>query len=215
MEHHILEADSITKTFGDRDILSSIYLKTQTGDICALFGRNGVGKSTLLKILFGSLNADNKFIRIDDQFSKTPYKDSATISYLPERPFIPRELKVYQAFDLYNISKSRLNEYVVRFWNRCISSLSSGELRYMENYLILLKDAHFVLLDEPFKFLSPLMIQEIKKRIIAESEKKGIIIADHSYRNVLDVSNRILLIRDTALFEVEDEKGLAAKGYIM
>lgn len=215
MEHHILEADSITKAFGDRDILSSIYLKIQTGDICALFGRNGAGKSTLLKILFGSLNADNKFIRIDDQFSKTPYKDSATISYLPERPFIPSNLKVRQIFDMYEISKTRVDQQITQFWDYQIANLSSGERRYIENNLILIKDAYFVLLDEPFKFLSPLMIQEIKKRIIAESEKKGIIIADHSYRNVLDVSNRILLIRDTALFEVEDEKGLVAKGYIM
>lgn len=215
MEHHILEADSITKAFGDRDILSSIYLQVQTRDICALFGRNGAGKSTLLKILFGSLDADNKFIRIDDQYSKTPYKESAYISYLPERPFIPKELKVCQAFDLYNISKSRLDELIIRFWNKRISSLSSGEQRYIENCLIILKESHFVLLDEPFKFLSPLTIQNLKKMIFSESDKKGFIIADHNDRNVLDISNRILLIRDSALYEVEDEKGLAAKGYII
>lgn len=214
MEHHIIEADSISKAFGDRDILSSIYLKVQTGEICALFGRNGAGKSTLLKILFGSLAADYKFIRIDDQYSKTPYKESAYISYLPESPFIPKELKVSQAFDMYKIHKSKLDEYALRFWDRRISSLSSGECRYIENSLIILKDAYFVLLDEPFKFLSPLTIQELKKLILSESEKKGIIITDHNYRNVLSVSNRILLIRDAAIYEVEDERGLAAKGYI-
>lgn len=214
MVHHILEADSITKTFGDRDILSSIYLKTQTGEICALFGRNGTGKSTLLKTLFGSLIADYKHIKIDDQFSKTPYKESVHIYYLPESPFIPKELKVSQAFDMYKIHKSKVDEYTVRFWNRRISSLSSGERRYIENYLIILKEAYFVLLDEPFKFLSPLMIEQIKKLILSESEKKGFIVTDHNYRNVLDVSNRILLIRDAAIYEVEDEKGLAAKGYI-
>lgn len=214
MEYHVLEADSISKSFGDRDILSSIYLKVQTGDICALFGRNGAGKSTLLKILFGSLSANYKHIKIDEQFSETPYKESTLISYLPESPFIPKEMKVGQVFNMYNIPKSKLDEYTISFWDRRISSLSSGEQRYIENYLILLKEAHFALLDEPFKFLSPLMIQEIKKLITIESDKKGIIIADHNYRNVLDISNRILLIRDAALHEVSDEKDLAAKGYI-
>lgn len=214
MEYHVLEADSISKSFGNRDILSSIYLKVQTGDICALFGRNGAGKSTLSKILFGSLSANYKHIKIDEQFSETPYKESTLISYLPESPFIPKEMKVGQVFNMYNIPKSKLDEYTISFWDRRISSLSSGEQRYVENYLILLKEAHFTLLDEPFKFLSPLMIQEIKKLITIESDKKGIIIADHNYRNVLDISNRILLIRDAALHEVSDEKGLAAKGYI-
>lgn len=214
MEHHILEADSITKAFGDRDILSSIYLKVQTGDICALFGRNGAGKSTLLKILFGSLNADNKFIRIDDQFSKTPYKDSAKISYLPESPFIPNNLKVKQIFDMYEISKTRVDQHIIQLWDCQIANLSSGERRYIENNLILLKDAHFVLLDEPFKFLSPLMILEVRKLIISESDRKGIILTDHNYRNVLDTVNKIFLIRDGELYNIEDEKGLAAKGYI-
>ncbi|WP_108823299.1 ATP-binding cassette domain-containing protein [Dysgonomonas sp. Marseille-P4361] len=214
MEHHILEADNITKAFGDRDILSSIYLKVQTGDISALFGRNGAGKSTLLKILFGSLNADNKFIRIDDQYSKTPYKESAKISYLPESPFTPNNLKVRQIFDMYEISKMRVGQQITQFWDCQIADLSSGERRYIENNLILLKDAHFVLLDEPFKFLSPLMIQEVRKLIISESDRKGIIITDHNYRNVLDTVNRIFLIRDGELYNIENEKGLAAKGYI-
>lgn len=214
MEHHIIEADSMNKSFGERDILSNIYFRMQTGDICALFGRNGTGKSTLMRILFGSLTANYKFVRIDGQFAKSPYKESSHISYLPESSFIPKELKVCQAFDLYNISKSRLDEYIIRFWSRRISSLSSGERRYVENNLIILKDSYFVLLDEPFKFLSPLMIQKVKKLIISESKKKGIVIADHNYRNVLDISNRILLIRDASIYEVADEKDLATKGYI-
>lgn len=215
MEPHILEADSISKAFKDRDILSGLYLRVQTGDICALFGRNGAGKSTLLKIIYGTLKADYKFIRIDNQFAKTPYKESSSISYLPESTFIPTNLKVKQVFDLYNIPKSSLNDFILRFSNRRVSELSSGERRYIENYLIILKEAHFVLLDEPFKFLSPLMIQDIRSLILTESKKKGIIIADHNYKNVLGISNRIFLVRDTALYEVEDEKGLSEKGYII
>lgn len=215
IEHHIMEVDSVSKTYGDRDILSGIYLKVQTGDICALFGRNGAGKSTLQKIVYGTLKPDYKFVRIDDLFLKKPYLHSSCISYLPDDAFIPKNLKVKQIFKLYNIHEEELDDIVLRFYDRRNSELSSGERRYIEIYLILLKKAYFVLLDEPFKFLSPLMIERIEKLILSQSKKKGIIIIDHQYRNVLNIANRILLIRDASLFEVEDERGLAERGYII
>ena len=65
-----LEIDSILKSFGERTILADVYLKCCRGDIIALFGRNGTGKSTLLNIIFGTLKADRKFIRIDGKVIK-------------------------------------------------------------------------------------------------------------------------------------------------
>lgn len=215
MENHIMEIDSVTKAYGGRDILSGIYLKVQTGDICALFGRNGAGKSTFQKIIYGTLKPDHKFMRIDEQFMIKPYIHSSYISYLPDDSFIPKNLKVKQIFELYNIPKEDLDDIILRFYNCRISELSSGERRYIEIHLILLKKAHFALLDEPYKFLSPLMIERIEKLIVAQSKEKGIIITDHRYRNVLNIATRILLIRDAALYEVKDERGLAEKGYIV
>ena len=56
----ILKVDSIIKSFDNRQILTDIYLQCSTGDIIGLFGRNGIGKSTFLKIIFGTLSANNK-----------------------------------------------------------------------------------------------------------------------------------------------------------
>lgn len=215
MEHHIMEIDSVSKDYGNKRVLSGVYLKIQTGDICALFGRNGAGKSTFQKIIYGTLRSDYKFIRIDDQYVKHPYKHSSYISYLPDIPFIPKNLKVKQIFNMYGIGKEKLDDITLQFYDARISELSSGERRYIEIYFILLKKALFVLLDEPYKFLSPLMIERIEKLILQQSKEKGIIITDHRYRDVLNVANRILLIRDASLFEVADEKGLAEKGYII
>ncbi len=61
----ILEIDSVIKSFDVKQILTDIYLKCQTGDIIGILGRNGTGKSTLLKILFGTLKAENSFIKIN------------------------------------------------------------------------------------------------------------------------------------------------------
>ncbi len=210
-----MEVDSVSKSYGGRRILSGIYLRIKTGDICALFGRNGTGKSTLQRIIFGSLGADYKFVRIDDRMLKTPYKHSSFISYLPDDFFIPSELKVKKALELYNLSVDDADEFIKTISDKRVYALSSGERRYLEVYLILRKEAHFVLLDEPFKFLSPLMISKMEELILSESEKKGIIVADHRYKNVLRIANRILLVKDEALYELSDEKELADKGYIL
>ena len=75
-----LEIDSILKSFGERTILADVYLKCCRGDIIALFGRNGTGKSTLLNIIFGTLKADRKFIRIDGKVIKGPAFRSESIT---------------------------------------------------------------------------------------------------------------------------------------
>jgi ABC-type multidrug transport system ATPase subunit len=61
---NLLEVDSIEKSYGYKIILSNVYLKCETGDIIGVLGRNGTGKSTLLKIIYGILPAEYKFVRI-------------------------------------------------------------------------------------------------------------------------------------------------------
>ena len=95
-----LEIDSILKSFGERTILADVYLKCCRGDIIALFGRNGTGKSTLLNIIFGTLKADRKFIRIDGKVIKGPAFRSGLLAYLPQHPSFPSHLKVSQNFVL-------------------------------------------------------------------------------------------------------------------
>jgi len=211
---HIIEADSISKGYGMQQVLSGVYLKIQTGDVCALFGRNGTGKTTLMRIIFGSIKADYKFVRIDDQFMKTPYTCPEHISYLPAGSFIPTGLKAKQLLELYDIEETP-GPIIRMLYDKRISTMSSGERRYLEVYIILKKKSHFVLLDEPFKFLSPLMIDRIEELIRQASEEKGIVVADHRYRNVLNIANRILLVKDQSLYELNSEEELITKGYIV
>lgn len=64
-EKYILEIDSVELSFGDRRILSGVYLAVETGGVTAVLGRNGCGKSCLMKILCGSLRADFRSMRIE------------------------------------------------------------------------------------------------------------------------------------------------------
>ncbi len=66
----------------------------------------------------------------------------------------------------------------------------------IETYIILKSDAKVVLLDEPFSHLAPLYIQKLKELLEIEKQKKIIIITDHLYKDILDISNDIYLLKD-------------------
>jgi len=214
----LLEIDSVLKSFKGRQVLTDIYLKCETGDILGILGRNGSGKSTLLKILFGTLSADRKFIRIDGKIYDTPFKEKNLLSFLPQDNYLPKNLIVEKATELYLGKKSAepfFNDNILAPLRKSrISNLAGGELRYLEIKLLLNLNSKFVLLDEPFNGVSPILIEKIKELIIQASKKKGIILTDHDYRNVLDVANRYCLIYDGGIKHISDKQDLAKWGYI-
>lgn len=90
----------------------------------------------------------------------------------------------------------------------------TGESRYLEVKLVLNLDALFVLLDEPFNGISPIHIDLLKKMILDKSSKKGIILTDHDYRNVLDVANKYFLLFDGGLKTIRTKQDLIDWGYV-
>ena len=98
--------------------------------------------------------------------------------------------------------------------NNKICQLSGGELRYLEIKLILSKSSNFILLDEPYNGLSPIMIEKVNDLIIENSKNKGIIITDHSYENVIKISTKLILIKEGKTHHLKDKKELIEKGYL-
>ena len=218
MKKHLLEIDSVQKSFDNKNILSDVYLKCETNDIIGLLGRNGSGKSTLLKIIFGITSADFKFIRIDGSV-KTKTKDLFNeISYLPQDNCIPSVFTVKKAIEL-SISKDRIPEFysdemMRKMLDKKISHLSGGELRYLEIKIILNNSSKFVLLDEPYNGLSPLMVEKVNELIAANSKTKGIIISDHNYENVIKVSTKLVLLKEGKAHHLLSKNELIEKGYL-
>jgi ABC-type lipopolysaccharide export system ATPase subunit len=95
-----------------------------------------------------------------------------------------------------------------------ISNLSGGELRYLSIKLLLKTEAKFVMLDEPFNGVSPILVEVIKQLISEGSKSKGIILTDHDYQNVLDVANRFCLIFDGGIKPFTDKQELVRWGYV-
>lgn len=213
----LLEIDSVIKTFDNRQVLTDIYLKCQTGDIIGMLGRNGSGKSTLLQAIFGTLTAE-KFIKIDGKIYEHPYKTLNQICYLPQHEFLPKQMTVEKVIRLY-LDKNEINEFLddeilQPLKLNKIYFLSGGELRYLEIKLLLNTKSKFVLLDEPFIGVAPIMIETIKKLIKDKSQSKGIILTDHDFRNVLDVANKYCLIYDGGIKNVTEKIDLVKWGYI-
>lgn len=218
MKKHILELDSVQKSFDNKPILSDVYLRCETGDVIGLLGRNGSGKSTLLKIIFGIENADFKFVRIDSVVKSKTSDLIKEISYLSQENFIPNHFTVIKAISL-TIEKNKTeafyqDEMIQTLRGKKISHLSGGELRYLEIKLVLFKSSKFVLLDEPYNGLSPLMIEKVNELIQNKSKQKGIIITDHNYENVIAISTKLVLIKEGKAHHLKNKSELIEKGYL-
>lgn len=216
--NHRLTADSIRKRFGDRQVLTDVWLELQTGEILGLLGRNGSGKSTLLRILCGLEKADQQFIRIDGKPMTSSAQLMRKICFLPQDDFIPPQLSVKKALEL-SIPADAVVEcfadpLISGVWSQKIASLSGGERRYVAVKIVLRNQAPFVLLDEPFNGLSPLMADKICELISSNANNKGIIVTDHAYRYVLAISRRVRLMKSGQLKHLENREELSIEGYL-
>ena len=193
---HTLEADGIQLQFNGRTILSDIYLEATTGEITGLLGRNGEGKSCLMKIIYGSLRCE-KSVRINKISYKWPCRQRGLLVYLPQFNFIPPSLSLKRVFKDVELDYDFFQERFPEFAVKCTAtagSLSGGERRLLELYITVQPQCKFVLLDEPFTHLNPVQIEKVKTFLIEEKPNKGMLITDHLYRHVTDISNRLYIL---------------------
>jgi ABC-type multidrug transport system ATPase subunit len=184
--------------------------------VVGLLGRNGSGKSTLLKIIFGSIKANFKYLNINNRVYTKGYL-SKNLSYLPQDNFIPDQINVSQAIDIFckkHGAELHQIEFVKNHLNSKFYNLSGGERRFLECLLMIYSNAEYVLLDEPFSQLSPLWVDELKNHIDVARAYKGFIITDHYYKSILAVSDRIVLLHNRCNYTIKNEADLILHGYL-
>lgn len=209
----IFEIDNVELYFKQKRILNGIYLKAETGKVTGILGRNGCGKSSLLDIAFGNLKPKYKHIRLDNKPILKPLYQTKLTTYLPQYSFVPKQLKLKIVFDCFNVDwhefSNRFEAFSI-FENSKFGSLSSGERRYIETYIILKTDTKISFLDEPFNGISPLFVEHIKALINEEKNNKIIVLTDHRYNDVIEVTDTLYLLKNgstkliNALSELED-----------
>jgi len=213
-----LHVDSVMKSFDSKQILTDIFLSCKKGEIIGLLGRNGSGKSTLLKIIFGSLPAERKFIKAEGKILNNLFQSHKLIKYLPQFSFLPNHIKVNTIIDLFCVKESseliKANKLFKYLLNKRSKELSGGEKRLLEIFLIVYSDAKYILIDEPFNGIAPIYKNEIKEIIIEQSQHKGFVLTDHDYRNILDITTKLIMIYDGGTRIVKNTDDLINLGYL-
>ena len=214
---NFLEIDNVELRFKSKSILNSIYLKAEIGEVTGILGSNGSGKSNLLRISFGEVKPSHRLIRIDNKPILKPLYKTNFIKSLPQFSIFPKGLTLEKCFYYYDASMEVFFELFPDFQkmrHQKISLFSGGERRLIEIYLTLNSDSKIILLDEPFSHLAPIYVSSILKLVNKIKKEKIIIITDHLYEYILDISDKLYFLKDGWMKEIQSKDDLIFNQYI-
>ncbi len=216
--HQVIEAVDLVKTYNGRAVVNQVSMNLKKGEIVGLLGPNGAGKSTIFYMIVGLIRPDSGQIRLDGEvINKLPMylRARSGIGYLPQEASVFRKLTVEQnilaVLETMNMEKTErrikaenlmeeLNIAGVRKTKGF--ALSGGERRRVEICRALAASPSFLLLDEPFAGIDPIVVNEIQS-IIHRLKKRGIgiLITDHNVRETLEITDRAYIINEGSVLE--------------
>jgi lipopolysaccharide export system ATP-binding protein len=202
---HVLEADGIRLAFGSRQILSNIYLRVQTGQIVGLLGRNGSGKSTLLQTVFGARAVPDASVRVDGRRAVPAFQTPGLLNYLPQAPLVPEHLSLSQAAKLLqvDVAKATANFPALQAQlDQRTGHLSGGTARLLHVLLLLHANTAFSLFDEPFTGVMPVHIEALGEEMQLAKHRKGVLVTDHRYLEVLPLCDVVYLLHQGRLLKL-------------
>jgi ABC-type lipopolysaccharide export system ATPase subunit len=213
---HKLEADGIQLSFDTRHILTDVYFKCETGSITGILGRNGEGKTCLMNIIYGSMEAQSKSIRFDNNSNIEAFKRADLLTYLPQFNFIPKQLSLKRVFADFELSFPEFMDHFPDYKTnekQTMRNLSGGERRLIEVYVLIKSRSQFTMLDEPFSHIMPVYVEKIKELLVSEKAHKGFIITDHLYRQIIDSCDRLYVLANGRLHLTKSVEDIETLGY--
>ncbi|PIP20069.1 MAG: LPS export ABC transporter ATP-binding protein [Candidatus Omnitrophica bacterium CG23_combo_of_CG06-09_8_20_14_all_40_11] len=210
---HLLEIKGLSKSYDGREVVKGVDLSVKRGEIVGLLGPNGAGKTTTFYMVVGVI-APNAGSIIFDNYDITSLPIHARarfgIGYLSQEPSVFRKLTVEEnimaILETLPINRaerkhrleSLLEELnIARLAKNRAYTLSGGERRRLEITRALVTNPSFILLDEPFSGIDPIVVNEAQE-IIKELRDRGlgILLTDHNVREALSITDRAYLIAD-------------------
>jgi lipopolysaccharide export system ATP-binding protein len=209
----ILSARNLSKTYGKRKVIKDISLEIKQGEVVGLLGPNGAGKTTCFYMIVGLVNANSGNIFLDKlDVTQMPMYQRARlgIGYLPQEASIFRGMTVEDNINSIleiaepdvNKRKKKLDQLLEEFSITHIRkshalSLSGGERRRVEIARALATNPSFILLDEPFAGIDPIVVGDIMDMVKHLKDKNiGILITDHNVRETLGIVDRAYIVYD-------------------
>lgn len=208
-----LEVQGLRKSYRQRPVLRDVSMTLHQGEVVALLGPNGSGKTTCFYNIAGLITPDAGSVKIDGQDVTTlpMYRRARLgIGYLPQETSIFRGLTVEQnimavleiVLDEPHHRRERLEELLGDFSIGHLRSapalaLSGGERRRVEIARCLAADPKYLLLDEPFAGVDPIAVGEIRQLVSHLKERGiGVLITDHNVRETLEIVDRAYILHD-------------------
>ncbi|MCF7869999.1 MAG: LPS export ABC transporter ATP-binding protein [Candidatus Omnitrophica bacterium] len=209
----LLEVKNLTKSYGTNTVVKDLSLSVKRGEVVGLLGPNGAGKTTSFYMIVGVIPPDNGKILFDNEditYLPIHLRAKFGIGYLSQEPSVFRKLTVEEnilaILETLPINRSqrlsKLNELldelrISHLRKNQAYTLSGGEMRRLEITRALVTNPSFLLLDEPFSGIDPIVVKEAQQ-IIGELKDKGlgILITDHNVRETLSITDRAYLITE-------------------
>ncbi len=203
----------LRKSYKKRVVIRDVSLEVQRGEVVALLGPNGSGKTTSFYAIAGLVNPEAGQVLIDNtDVTYLPMYRRARmgIGYLPQEMSIFRGLSVEDnisaILDISQPNRLRrrerleelLGEFSIEHLRRAPAlALSGGERRRVEIARCLAADPKYLLLDEPFAGVDPISVGDIR-HLVADLKKRGIgvLITDHNVRETLEIVDRAYILHD-------------------
>jgi lipopolysaccharide export system ATP-binding protein len=204
---------NLRKSYKRRPVIRDVSMHLNRGEVVALLGPNGSGKTTCFYAIAGLVSPEGGQVMIDgrDVTSLPMYRRARLgIGYLPQEVSIFRGLSVEDnilavlEIALSDRHKRRerleelLSEFSITHLRRTPAlALSGGERRRVEIARCLAADPKYLLLDEPFAGVDPIAVGEIR-HLVADLKDRGIgvLITDHNVRETLEIVDRAYILHD-------------------
>jgi lipopolysaccharide export system ATP-binding protein len=222
----IFRGINLSKTYGSRQVVKSISIEVNQGEIVGLLGPNGAGKTTTFYMMVGFVQPTDGSVFLDDKnvTKDAMYKRAQLgVGYLPQEPSVFRKLSVEDnimaVLEMTKLNRSqryeKLEELIAEFRLEKVrknigDSLSGGERRRTEIARSLASSPKFILLDEPFAGIDPIAVEDIQY-IVARLKTKniGILITDHNVQETLSITDRAYLMFEGNILKAGSAEELA------
>ena len=220
MNETVLTAAGLTKCYHGNPALDHLTLELPKGRIIGLLGPNGSGKTTFIKLAAGLLTPNSGSIAIDGKVVGPETK--ALVSYLPDRPYFSKNMRVGQQLDFFqdfyaDFDRNRAEEMLTALGisqNRRFKSLSKGNQEKVQLVLVMSRRAKLYLLDEPIGGVDPAARDYILNTIITNYDPEAsVLISTHLIADVERVLDEFLflhngkIVRSGNADEVREETG--------
>ena len=197
----LVKCNNLCKNFDNKIILKDVNLSIQKGRIVGLLGKNGMGKTTLIKLINDLLTPTSGEVLIN---SETPNVNSKrVISYLPERTYLDKSMKVSQIitffeefYDNFNKEKAiKLLKDLDLDINAKINKMSKGMQEKLQLILVMSREAELYILDEPLGGVDPATRDYILDTILLNfNEGASLIISTHIISDVERILDDVIFI---------------------